>query len=305
MEKHFEKYKSINQVYNLTTLEYYKQIDADKVQWYITEKIHGTNFSFLSDGVSVAYAQRSGITEGIFNSQAHVHQIENKILELSKKLERPIQVVCEFYGKGIVNKGAINYCNDHKDFIAYDIRFTDTDEFMSYPANFAWFDAVGISHPEVLFEGTMEECLKFNVEFDSPLAKTYGIITHAEGGVLKPFIDLRTQPNKDRVILKNVSVKFAESKFNSEEKKSFVDKNNELSNKFQTEESVTPRLTDVRMGKVAAKIGVAQTEKNKFGILIEALVEDISEEILRENQIEINKVLCKQMCVPLVKQFFN
>jgi ABC-type uncharacterized transport system ATPase subunit len=106
----FKKYESIANDNNSRTIDYYKEMGFanNDINWYATEKIHGANFSFISDGVTVQHAQRSGIIEGNFmNHLAFVDKLNDKVLALAKHLNQKIQVVCEYYGKGIINKGAI------------------------------------------------------------------------------------------------------------------------------------------------------------------------------------------------------
>lgn len=298
----FKKYKSISKTYDAIKIRHYKQLFPDGF-WYITEKIHGTNFSFISDGVTVQYAQRSGIlteTDSLFNYQANVHKLNDKILALAQEIGEPIQVYCEYYGKGIVGKGNIDYrSDDERDFIAYDILLLNQDKFISFPDNFNLLDKFEIPRVMAMYQGTLDECLTYSPEFNSFLNEN----THAEGIVIKPIHDLRDNQN-ERLILKNVSTKFAETKLSKSELKHVNEKKEEMSNRNITEEATNKRLTDVRVGKVAAKFGISNTEKNKFGILITELTNDIIEEAKSEESLDLNLALVKQMCVPIVKSFF-
>ena len=129
MDIPFKKYESIANHNNQKTIDYYREqgFASAQVRWYATEKVHGTNFSFLCDGEAVSYAQRSGpITDSFFNYQANAPKLQPRVLALARHLGQAVQVFAEYYGRGIVNKGAIVYRNDdEKHFVAYDIFLPD------------------------------------------------------------------------------------------------------------------------------------------------------------------------------------
>ncbi len=203
---YFKHYASIANDNNDRTINYYREQGlTTKTNWYATEKVHGTNFSFISDGNTVIHAQRSGITEGSFmNHLQFCSEMDNNVLSLAKHLGEPVQVVTEYYGKGIISKAAIPYRNDDvKAFVAYDVYLPNKGIYMSYPDNFDLLHKFDIPTTAVIAEGTFEDLLKIDTHYRSILAKENGVETYAEGVVLKPFEDLRLETG-DRVILKRV-----------------------------------------------------------------------------------------------------
>lgn len=289
----FKHYASIANDNNDRTINYYREQGlTTKTNWYATEKVHGTNFSFISDGNTVIHAQRSGITEGSFmNHLQFCSEMDKKVLSLAKHLGEPVQVVTEYYGKGIISKAAIPYRNDDvKAFVAYDVYLPNKGVYMSYPDNFDLLHKFDIPTTAVIAEGTFEDLLKIDTHYHSMLAKENGVETYAEGVVLKPFEDLRLETG-DRVILKRVSTAFAENRPQRVEKTATVVDDNIIA-------IVDSMNTEVRLGKVAAKYGIVPSEKGKFGLLITEFAKDIAEEA----NLDVNVV--KKQITSTVKSFF-
>lgn len=290
---YFKHYASIANDNNDRTINYYREQGlTTKTNWYATEKVHGTNFSFISDGNTVIHAQRSGITEGSFmNHLQFCSEMDNNVLSLAKHLGEPVQVVTEYYGKGIISKAAIPYRNDDvKAFVAYDVYLPNKGIYMSYPDNFDLLHKFDIPTTAVIAEGTFEDLLKIDTHYRSILAKENGVETYAEGVVLKPFEDLRLETG-DRVILKRVSTTFAENRPQKVEKTAIVVDDNVIA-------IVDSMNTEVRLGKVAAKYGIVPSEKGKFGLLITEFAKDIAEEA----NLDVNTV--KKQVTSTVKSFF-
>ena len=105
------------------------------------EKIHGTNFSFISDGETVTSAKRGSSlgTNGTFMNSGYVVQLyKNDVAKLYPELKKKyphmksFQLYGELFGgkyNGETEKGSksvqkgVNYC-PHNDFMAYDLRIT-------------------------------------------------------------------------------------------------------------------------------------------------------------------------------------
>lgn len=297
----FRKYESIANDNNSRTIDFYREqgFTSPDIQWYATEKVHGTNFSFIADGFRVLYAQRSGIiTDSFMGYRDFVGTLPGKIAKLSIHLGEAIQVVTEYYGKGIVNKGAITYRNDmEKAFVAYDIRLMKSNTFLTYPQVMTLFDQFEIPRVAVLGVGTFDELLEFDTRFKSPLAASAGVDTYAEGIVLKPCVDIRLDTG-ERVVLKRVSEEFAENRPQKVEKKESLPLGEEVG------EWIADMNTDIRVGKVAAKFGILPSEKNRFGALIIELANDIAADILTEHGQGVDGNLVKKQITGSVKSFF-
>lgn len=288
----FKKYESISRATNLTSFEFVKLHNKEN-NWYATEKIHGTNFSFILGEGPVKYAQRTQITDSIFGSHLYVDSVQGKLEALQRHLNRPIQVYGEFFGPGIISTSdAIKYDND-KAFIFFDIRFIDTGEFCDYPLNFELFDQFEIPRVPVIGEGSLEELVKISTNFKSSVSKLGEM---AEGYVLKPN---KTVFIADfRMVLKMINPNF------DDQKKKGPDL--EIAKQKQIDFDLLPELEEkinmVRVGKVAAKLNITPANINNFSHLLNGTVADIESEM--ELTPKIKKVLVSKVS-PFIKQFFN
>lgn len=296
----FKKYESIANDNNTRTIEYYRENGLTTDMWYATEKVHGANFSFISDGKTVDYARRGEVLqpgESFMGYENFLGELPEKVKALANYLGTTIQVVTEFYGQGVVNKGAIKYRNDDKKgFVAFDILDLNTGKFLSYPINFELFDRFDIDRVSVFETGTFEDLLKLDLNYKSQVAARYNVQSNVEGIVMKPYLDTRTETG-ERVILKRVTTEFAESRPVMKEKKVVVyeeigDANKTLIQMYNT---------DVRLGKVAAKFGILPTDKSKFATLLIELAKDINDEF----EVALDDKLVKAEILNVVKSYFN
>jgi len=296
----FKKYESIANDNNTRTIEYYHENGLTTGMWYATEKVHGANFSFISDGKTVEYARRGEVLqpgESFMGYENFLGELPEKVKALANYLGTTIQVVTEFYGQGVVNKGAIKYRNDDKKgFVAFDILDLNTGKFLSYPINFELFDRFDIDRVSVFETGTFEDLLKLDLNYKSQVAARYNVQSNVEGIVMKPYLDTRTETG-ERVILKRVTTEFAESRPVMKEKKVVVyeeigDANKTLIQMYNT---------DVRLGKVAAKFGILPTDKSKFATLLIELAKDINGEF----EVALDEKLVKAEILNTVKSYFN
>jgi len=297
----FKKYESIANDNNTRTIEYYRENGLTTGMWYATEKVHGANFSFISDGKTVEYARRGEILqpgESFMGYENFLGNLPEKVKALANHLGTIIQVVTEFYGQGVVNKGAIKYRNDDKKgFVAFDILDLNTEKFLPYPINFELFDKFDIDRVSVFETGAFEDLLKLNLNYKSQVAARNNVQSNIEGIVMKPYIDTRTETG-ERVILKRVTTEFAESRPVMKEKvvaTTLGDDEKEL---------IQSKNNDVRLGKVAAKFGILPSDKSKFATLLIELAKDIHFEIALEG-ISVEEKLVKTEILATVKSYFN
>ena len=272
----FTKYQSIKRGTDIQTLNYYIQQGYDKVRCYVTEKIHGTNGSFITNGIEIKFAQRTCISTGIFNSQADAHKVESKIIQLANHLGTEIQVYFEYFGADIAGKSTIPYFKDktRKEFIGLDIFDITNDTYISYPQNFQLFDMFEIPHVPVLFEGTLSECLLFDKSFNSLVAEN---VTKAEGFVIKPFENI-TMADGQRVLLKMVAPEFDDIKKTGKDLEIAKQKQVNFDIFNRTNNLIDECLNSVRCDKVAAKFGIESINKKKFSVLLKELANDIADE---------------------------
>lgn len=297
----FKKFSSIENDYKEVVIEYFDKHNLLEGEWYATEKIHGTNFSaIVTENDKITYCKRSMPIQAGTSFIGHlqeVYQIEQQLLQLRKLVGKDIQAYFEFYsgGKNIVAVGSIPYRNDgNKGFIGFDIRLVETDEFIGYPEVITLFKLAGLPHVQVLATGSFKDLMLLENNMDSELAKTFDVVTKSEGMVLKPFIEKR-DANGDRVIIKRIADSFRENK-------KLDMKGDVVAKVIERNELIDSKITEIRLGKVAAKEGILPSEIAKFGTLINALSQDIFDE---GGFVDSDMKKIKAGCLTIVKAFFG
>jgi Rnl2 family RNA ligase len=157
------------------------------------EKAHGANFSFITNGKSIECAKRTSklnFNETFFNFQKIFKKYENNILDLSlelKKNDEKIDLVYIFgeliggiyphketedLGNLHVQKG-VYYTPDYE-FYAFDILTVDSEgkeTWMDYEYAMKYFETFNFFYSKPLFKGTLEECFKNELKFNSTIPK--------------------------------------------------------------------------------------------------------------------------------------
>lgn len=224
----FKKYSSIENGYRTKFIDFVKQHpNFPTVKWQITEKIHGSNYSFIIDikdvdSIYVRVGKRSGLTDGTFYASQTVYdELYENMVEIGKYLKNQscyvgltdVQVYGELYGEG-VQKGV--YYSPEKRFAAFDIRveYKHEGEMVS---EYLGTDIVGrlchqfnIPHVPILAEEvSFSDAMKFDYEFKSVINTDREGENFAEGIVIKPVSPMFLG-NGERIIIKNKNSKFKE-----------------------------------------------------------------------------------------------
>jgi hypothetical protein len=290
-------------------MQYCRDHGYNEKEYCVTEKIHGTNYSFIVNHGVLEHASRDGIlggTANLFNSKNFSQDIEKKILALAQHIGKKIQIVTEFYGKGIVNKSVIPYITLNgldKDFIAYEMLIDD--EFINYEQAIEYFKMFDIPYVPISFKGTLDECLKFKIE------KSMLCDSSPEGMVIKPMDVLYTEGDQ-RVIFKDVYSGFQETHNKQSINKHIQDKKDEANKVTEYIQHIQDRLTDVRIDKFVARLGINCTvteDKEQNNTVIKAILipvaDDIKEEIQNELKLDIHINLVRQETVKAVKRYLG
>lgn len=332
----FKKYESITRATKVETLLHFKANGYGKDEkWYATEKVHGSNIGFIIadinyikntdyykshlnnpekypffiiseiNNIAFIHTQRTMITKSLEGTHLLFHKVEEKLRVLQKHLNKPIHVYGECYGaKTIPTPDSIPYFKapEQRDFIFFDIRFIDTNEFCSYPEVFELFDKFELSRVPLLKEGTLDECLKLPKSFKSIVSENDVL---AEGFVLKPFKSSFIQ--SARVILKMIAPEFDDEKKSPGDLEIARQKQKNFENLEKLQSNIEDKINMVRLGKVAAKFGITNQNKNNFGHLKKHFLDDITEECTQQS-IELSKAVRKVLdveAVKFVKVFFE
>lgn len=269
----FKKYSSLDNAYRQKFIDHCHELGIN--QWVALEKVHGSNFSFITDGYDVTPAKRTS-TIGInpengryefYGCHDVVTKYMNSVRQIADIVQGPVVVYGELYGQGIQKE--IDYGS--KDFIAFDIMLED-GTFIPHDAVVDLCSRVGIPVVPELGRGSLEEMLSISPEINSIVAP--GEQT-AEGLVIKPLdVDARLG-NGSRAIIKNKSKAFSEKKDRTPKKP------------FKLPDSVKPLFDDFcqylnenRLNNVLSKIGKV-TQKD-FGMVTGSLIQDAKDEFERD-----------------------
>jgi len=289
----FKKYSSIENSYRKKYIEILREHGFADIPYVVTEKLHGANFSFWTDGIEVRSAQRSQFTDGNFyNCQEVIDRYSEQVMELKNK-EYPeaneIAVYGELFGPKI-QKGI--YYGTEKDFMAFELRIMADDEHdFIVPQIQAGmlFKKYKINHvPFITVCASLDEALEVSNEFTSHAYKNaYGYDAEndvceftagenlAEGVVIIPADGALYTGNGSRVMLKNKTEKFAEVIKSKKVRKEKVD------NPFN--DLAATYVNENRMNAVVSKFG--EVTQKDFGRIIGLMNIDILEDLVKDEEI--------------------
>lgn len=284
--------------------------NAPNILYRCSEKVDGSNFSIWVDSNNnIKYARRTdflnesdsfmGYTRALYNDNLNEKAIliRNELCLRNIISNTDIVVIYgELYG-GYYNHLNIKKINDaiciqkrvdyapDNHFYAFDILIQN-DKFSYYLDDnlvIKLCDKVAMNREIILFEGTLEECLKYPNDGISKIGTNIHNLPEIkdnimEGIVIKPIFPLYFNNGK-RVILKNKNYKFKE-------------RNKKISNKKQQFNTLTLEeekylnilqefITESRLYSVISKIGNDITD-NDFGKILGLFVQDLIKDFNKE-----------------------
>ncbi|QPI17831.1 RNA ligase 2 [Pectobacterium phage POP12] len=302
----FEKYTSLtnhyeNKFINSIVMSGFTQ---SGIEWVAREKIHGANFSFVTDGVSVSPAKRTDFIqpmESFYGCDLIVRDHFHKIISVFKRVSdflpnvKTVQVFGELAGNGVQKD--TNYGD--KDFYCFDVLVTFSDDKFVY-LNDRDVEMLCIAEmikvAPLLGRGTYEELTKLPVTFNSVVLKSREISDPsfvfkieeqseddssnniAEGYVLKPTFPVFNQFG--RIVIKCKTKKFLEKK-------------NKSANAFKAPVTLSESdrtnldvmlayICENRLRNVLSKLDTGSLTARDFGRIHGLLIQDALEEINRE-----------------------
>lgn len=304
----FTKYPSITNHYDQRFL--YK-CDPNAL-YACTEKIHGTNFSFIvtdkeanspvsaanSTVSEVIYAKRSGLIakdERFYNYNS-LNKYEQTLLELKRNEFSNvdfIQVFGEYAGDGI-QKG-IKY--GEQDFYCFDILVEG--EFLDFCMLQLFCSKYGLKMPPLLGIGTLNECLNIPNEYNSKILNIEDNI--CEGNVISPVYP-QFLPNGKRLIIKSKNKKWTEKSKLPKLKEKAI-----LSDELQ--EILTKAQELINTNRVENVLSKNPELIEKFGALLGATVKDalVEFEDLYPQYEELPKEVTKEInryATPIVREVY-
>ena len=285
----------------------------EKTSWVVTEKIHGANFCFISDGQSIVCANRKAIladNEDFFHYQVLLERRRTtieRVFFLTRAryphLER-VFVYGELFGgtyphpnvrpdsavqpvqTGIYYAPTIEFC-------AFDIAIEcassePAHNYLDYDQAITIFKEAGLLYAIPLFIGSYGEALAYPVGFASTIPALLGLPplaaeNKAEGIVIKPQKTLYIATNKGsiRPILKKKIPEFAEDKRFAQAQKWSPSHTEYTQNALeQLKWEVFNLMTQNRLHSAISKVGaISRREKRKTSRVFNVLVEDVLDQL--------------------------
>ncbi|KAA6301924.1 MAG: hypothetical protein EZS26_001927 [Candidatus Ordinivivax streblomastigis] len=302
----FKKYSSIENTYDKEFMEKIKLEGFDSLQYVVQEKVHGANCCFITDGQTVRFAKRTSLVETgemFYNYEELLERYNDRIIRLYHCVKEKyadaesISVYGEMFGGKYphadvkndskvmnIQKGVF-YCPIH-DFYGFDLYVNGLEQkrYLSVNETNQFFEAENIFYAKTLFQGTLDECLKYPNAFQSCIAEWLGLPAIedniCEGIVIRP-VEPTFFRNGSRLLLKNKNSKFAEKKAVKKRQPAlFVEPTYSEALKqllVVTEEYVTEN----RLNNVISKIGQISIPR-EMGKLIGLYSKDTLDDFLKE-----------------------
>lgn len=329
----FKTYNSIENAYQTRIIDQIRiQGFVDEV-FIVQEKVHGANFSFFTDGKEIKIGKRTAFiekNEKFFNAHQILEYYRKNVIEVFEKVKNihpdveTIIIYGELFGGGYkhkqvepvkdaikVQKG-IEYAPQNE-YYAFDIKLNGTTYLDTDLVN-QIFSETGFFYAKILFQGTLEEALKFPNAFDSKIPGWLGLPeienNMCEGTIVKT-LKTRYFGNGSRVILKNKNEKWLEKSKVVRKQDKALQKQINFSEKAQNIWNEIQKYATVnRLNNVVSKLG--EFEHHMVGKVIGLFAKDILEDfekdfpkgftiIEKEEQKRINKKL-NSLVIDLVKE---
>jgi Rnl2 family RNA ligase len=303
----FKKYNSIENTFDKEFLEKVRTESPDNMQFVVQEKVHGANFSFITDGETVYAGKRTGLIEAdekFYDYEKLLERYNEKVLSLFSAIKQkyPDTVTVTVYGEIFggnyphhdvkndskiicIQKGV--YYSPYHEFYAYDLYVTGTasGRYLSVAESNLFFEQQAFFYAKTLFRGTLEDCLQYSNEFPSLISVWMGLPpiddNVCEGVVIRPE-EVVYLHNGSRLMLKNKNSRFAEKKsVKKRQPKLLVEVSySEVLNNML--EVVEEYVTENRMNNVTSKIGHVSIPKDT-GKLIGLFSKDILDDFMKEH----------------------
>lgn len=294
------KYERIEGFWHKKTVDYFREkgFFDKEIEWCITEKVHGANFSFYLDQDSMLFAKRSAFLQDgenfyqcnrmISNESYKCQQIWDDLVSSGIELEELI-IYGELFGgfyphPDIKNIGYIRkiqkgvwYHPDVK-FYAFDIWIkTDLFEgFLDYDRAIHYFEKNDLFHAKILYRDKFDACKMYSNEFPTDIPARFGLPpiegNVCEGIVIKPIKPLETDDG-DRVILKSKNDKFIEVSREKGATKTRKILKQMSDYAKETVDLLLPYINENRLRSVLSKFG--EFERTEFKKVYKLFKEDV------------------------------
>lgn len=310
-------YEKIPENFNQWKLTESDYRNFKKVDWVVTEKIHGANFGIVTDGSEVRFAKRKEFLDSgedffgysLLRDKLVCQSKEIfKILQFEKINLQKIFIYGELFGgeyphgevKPVAGVQAIQtgvYYSPNIEFSVFDIAVIESIEnrndakkvYLDYDKALQLLAKVGMMAAKPLFIGKYAAATAYKIEFESTIPKILNLpileqSNKAEGIVIKPIksIYIDTRKGRIRPIFKKKIPEFAEnSRYHQSQKWHY--QNQTLSFEDELLQEMLALVTVARLNNVISKFGrVTFQDIDKIQQLVELLEKDVLESFNEE-----------------------
>jgi len=306
LEDTFKEYPSIENSKKLV-----KKFPKDDNVWIALEKVHGSNFSFICDGIQMVNARRNSPLnefETFYGWQEIRDRYKDCVFQLFKEVKqiqkdtKSIVIFGEFFGgiyphpsvqdngKQPIQKGV--YYSPNLEFMAFDLRVFPEEGspfWMNYDVAMNLFEKCGLFYAKPLLTGTIQECFEFDIKINSTIPKLLNLPplekNIMEGIVIKSMNSSVTIPGKrppTRAIFKYKNEKFTE--INPKPRETLYEKQrNEQKESLENfYDEISRYINENRLDNLQSKIGpVNEDNLDTAGVL---LFEDAFKDFYSDNE---------------------
>jgi Rnl2 family RNA ligase len=329
----FKTYNAIENAYQARVIEQIRMQGFGDEVFIVQEKVHGANFSFFTDGKEIKIAKRTAFIEKdekFFNAHHILERYRKNVIEVFQKVKtihpdvETVVIYGELFGGGFKHKDVepvkdavkvqkgIEYA-PYNEFYAFDIKLNGITYLDTEVVN-QIFEETGFFYAKILFQGTLEDALKFPNVFNSKIPAWLGLPelenNMCEGTIVKT---LKTKyfGNGARIILKNKNEKWVEKSKMVKKEAKIVHKQVHFSEKAQEIwEEIQKYVTANRLNNVVSKIGEFEPKiiGKVIGLFSQDILEDFQKDfptiftaIEKEEQKRINKKL-NSLVIDFIKE---
>jgi len=304
------KYRKYNEIENCKRTKFVKKIyeqDRDGGTWVVTEKVHGANFSIKYDGSNFYCGKRTDWVVGedntFYNYTLVLENHKNRIKDLYDHMKEELKLDFDsmtLYGelcggsyphpdvkpiKDAVRVQAGIHYSPFNEFYVFDMMLDD--EYVNYNIAEEALAEYSFLYAQILWAGTLEECLQYSNEFQTGIPTQLGLPpiegNTCEGVVIKP--NIASFMGHSRVILKNKNEKWSE---NTKKRKVFEPVKMSGQGQEMLDEVFT-YITENRLKNVLSKEG--KIDHTMFGYLMKKFTEDIMKDFLNDEEHTFNSLL--------------
>lgn len=319
MTMEFKSYNTIENAYPkyIDFIKEKKYCDEND-EWIATEKIHGANFSALTDGTNLSWCRRTGIlteNEKFYGHERETKNIEDSIKTLFAKIKEvlpnliQLQVFGELFGgayphndvpkvMGVSKVQDGIYYHPDIQFMIFDALYTTSQpnekKYLDYDTLISFLADVSLKFCPILKRGKLDDLMKLDPYFQTTIADLFGLPkienNFAEGYVLKPTKTVYLL-NGSRLALKLKRSNLSEVITNQEAAKS----NN-------VKEIIFGYLNENRLASVKSKL--TDEERTNKSLMIDKLVDDAWIDIKKDHMIQFDTTSLSKIMKKYCEKFF-